>query len=1452
MKKLLLLLSVFFCLSLSAQNYNISNTSVSTCSGNFYDSGGAGGNYGNGQSFTMTFCPSTPGSAIKLNFSAFNLHSTDIMYIFDGNDIGDPQFGTFTGTETPGIVQATGSNTTGCITIRFVSDGSNVSTGWAAAVSCITPCQVINAQFVGSTPPPESDGIIKICQGESVTFNGSATFSNSGAGATYEWNFDNGTTGTGQTATTTFPNAGVYRVNLRVTDPANCVNNNMINQIVQVSTTPVLTTNASLDEICLGQSATITGTATPTPWNYQCTPPVSGTTFLPDGSGVSYTTSIVVDCFESGQLLTNANQLQSICLNMEHSYTGDLQIAITSPTGQTIILKYYNGSPGGGGGGLHLGYPFDPGGTAADVAAGPGQGFDYCFSMTGTTYLVNGTTTPTIPPYATGTTINAGTYLPSQSFAGLVGSLLNGTWTIQVTDNLASDNGYIFSWGLTFDPALIPGDLSFTPTIEATGWNPDPTITNTSGNTITVSPSASGNYCYTYWATDNFGCTYQTQRCITVLEAPNFAQANDLFSCSTFDLNENIPVILNGLDPAYYPIMFHHSQDDAENVFDEITNPGNYPGVDGEIIYYSIQDQLTTAGCIYTGQFQLHVTEPAAATQPPTLTVCDDPSNDAVATFDFTPQTAIVLGTNDPAEYAVSYHVSQADADTGLNDIDPIDSFENTANCQTIYVRMEPVATPECFDTTTFEVCVIAVPDAPTPADVTACEEYELPVLPPGQTYHENTASGTVIPATTVITTTQTITIVAESGTTPNCTSEGTFIVTIVTPPATPVVSDVSACDTYTLPALPAGQSYHSASGGNSPLSSNVITTTQDIFVVAESGTTPNCTSEASFTVTINDTPPAPAVSDVTACNSYTLPTLPVGQSYHSASGGSSPITNTTITTTQVVYVVAETGTTPNCTSESSFTVTINTAPPTPVVSDVTVCDTYTLPALPAGQTYHSATGGASPITNTTLTATQDVYVFAQNAVTPDCNSEASFTVTINYTPATPTVTDITVCDSYMLPTLPAGQTYHQGTASGAVISAGTIITTTQTIIVVDGTGTTPNCTSEASFTVTINDTPPTPVVADVTACDSYTLPALPAGQSYHNAPGGSSPITNTTLTVTQDVYVFTESGTIPNCTSEASFTVTINYTPATPVVSDVTACDSYTLPALPAGQTYHTASGGTSPVPSTTITATQDIFVFAATGTTPNCTSESSFTVTINDTPATPVVEDVIACDSYTLPVLPAGQSYHSAPGGSSPISNTTITVTQDVYIFAQSGTTPNCTSESSFTVTINNTPATPVVSNVTACDSYILPALPAGQTYHTASGGSSPVPSTTITATQDIFVFAETGTTPNCTSEASFTVTINYTPPTPVVEDVTACDSYTLPALPSGQSYHNAPGGSSPISNTTITVTQDVYIFAQSGTTPNCTSESSFTVTIHNTPATPVVSDVTACDSYTLPELP
>jgi hypothetical protein len=126
-----------------SQTYLISQGgSVTTCSGDFYDSGGPSGNYGNDEEFTMTFYPATSGAKLQFNFTAFNVVSNppcnqDFFRIYDGINTGAPVIGTYCQTNSPGLVTAT--NSTGALTFYFKSNRNNNSSGWTATISCNIP-----------------------------------------------------------------------------------------------------------------------------------------------------------------------------------------------------------------------------------------------------------------------------------------------------------------------------------------------------------------------------------------------------------------------------------------------------------------------------------------------------------------------------------------------------------------------------------------------------------------------------------------------------------------------------------------------------------------------------------------------------------------------------------------------------------------------------------------------------------------------------------------------------------------------------------------------------------------------------------------------------------------------------------------------------------------------------------------------------------------------------------------------------------------------------------------------------------------------------------------------------------------------------------------------------------------------------------------------------------------
>ena len=152
-----------------------------------------------------------------------------------------------------------------------------------------------------------------------------------------------------------------------------------------------------------------------------------------------------------------------------------------------------------------------------------------------------------------------------------------------------------------------------------------------------------------------------------------------------------------------------------------------------------------------------------------------------------------------------------------------------------------------------------------------------------------------------------------------------------------------------------------------------------------------------------------------------------------------------------------------------------------------------------------------------------------------------------------------------------------------------------------------------------------------VTACDSYTLPVisgsnLTGNEAYYDdsQANGGIEITNLILTSSQTVWIYDADG---SCSDEESFLVTIEDSVKADILEDVTECDSYALQPLTNGS-YYTGSGGTGDAKNAgdLIETTTMLYVYvAATDTCPS--DESSFTVTIEDTPEIEVSSTNVTC---------------------------------------------------------------------------------------------------------------------------------------------------------------------------------------------------------------------------------
>lgn len=145
MKKSLQLTIAIFLLS-------ISGAFSQACGEAFTDPAGPNANYANLTDYTVTICPTNPGDVVTVNFTSFSTEAMyDVLYVFDGSTTAAPLIssgnsagnvpggmpGGYWGNSIPGPFTSTSPD--GCLTFKFLTDGSVTSSGWIANVNCIPP-----------------------------------------------------------------------------------------------------------------------------------------------------------------------------------------------------------------------------------------------------------------------------------------------------------------------------------------------------------------------------------------------------------------------------------------------------------------------------------------------------------------------------------------------------------------------------------------------------------------------------------------------------------------------------------------------------------------------------------------------------------------------------------------------------------------------------------------------------------------------------------------------------------------------------------------------------------------------------------------------------------------------------------------------------------------------------------------------------------------------------------------------------------------------------------------------------------------------------------------------------------------------------------------------------------------------------------------------------------------
>ncbi|HMC96304.1 MAG TPA: CUB domain-containing protein, partial [Flavobacteriales bacterium] len=179
----------------------LSATPQATSCGTIIRDPGGTSNYSNNQNVTTTYCSGTTQS-VMMTFTQFATEANfDFVRVYDGPTTASPLLGTFSGNTIPGPFLS--SHPTGCLTVNFTSDVSNVGAGYTANLTCCdAPIPTASASNNGP-----------VCAGSTLQLNTTTNI-----GTVFAWTGPNGFTSTLQNpsiSNVTTAAGGTYTVTVR-------------------------------------------------------------------------------------------------------------------------------------------------------------------------------------------------------------------------------------------------------------------------------------------------------------------------------------------------------------------------------------------------------------------------------------------------------------------------------------------------------------------------------------------------------------------------------------------------------------------------------------------------------------------------------------------------------------------------------------------------------------------------------------------------------------------------------------------------------------------------------------------------------------------------------------------------------------------------------------------------------------------------------------------------------------------------------------------------------------------------------------------------------------------------------------------------------------------------------------------------------------------------------------
>lgn len=677
-----------------------------------------------------------------------------------------------------------------------------------------------------------------------------------------------------------------------------------------------------------------------------------------------------------------------------------------------------------------------------------------------------------------------------------------------------------------------------------------------------------------------------------------------------------------------------------------------------------------------------------------------------------------------------------------------------------------------CTSTITGTVTVNPLPTVSVSGAASICSGASLTLNGSGTaatyTWDVNAGSVTTLTASVSPNTTTTFTLYGANG---GCVNYATATVTVTPTPTITVSGATVICSGSgtSLTANGASSYTWSANAGSATVptvSVNPVSTT----VYTIDGLNGVCPGSGTVSVNVVTSPTLNISGATSICSGNSIILTASGATTYTWSTNASSANTATVSitpnTTDTYTVSGDIG--GGCPSATqTITVNVNTTPSVSIAGNLAICSGSSTALIGLGAS--SYTWMPANVTGNTFSVTPTTdYTFSVTGsdISGNCTSTASGTVVVTPSPTMTIAGATNIClGSGTTLTANGATTYTWSANAGSVNTASVTLTpgSTDTFTVV---GENSGCTDTKIVTINVVTSPTVSISGNTTICSGYYTTLTASGATFYQWSSNASSSTNTVVVVspmTSDTYTVTGDvgGGCPVVTQ--TIAVTVNQTPIITLSGNMNICAGNTATVTADGAvTYTWVPGNTNGSVYTATPSSNLAFTVTGSDGTGSCTGTATGTINVIASPTVTIAGFNTICQGGSTVLTAFGASTYTWSSNTGFATTNTVSVSPAVGVTTYSvlGSNSGCNNITSYSVTVNPTPAVTFNANpnvlCTTDAAVTLVGSPAGGTFSGTGVSGNQFDPSVAGVGGAVLTYSYTDISTNCSNSDTANITV------------------------------------------------------------------------------------------------